>query len=138
MIQDLFGDVVTRPQIAASAMPKNILNTAHGFDDFWKAWPVNPRKVGKQDCLNRWAKNGCAAIASHIIAHVEYLKTSEDWREGRIPMPATYLNQQRWDGWEPEPIRPKKPDALEQIKAHKGAPMPDNIREKINQLRGKK
>ena len=134
---DLFGDTVTAPEMSQTTAKKSVINAAHGFDAFWKAWPTGPRKVGKQDCLNRWARNFCAEQASHIIAHVEYLKTTPDWLEGRIPMPATYLNQKRWDGWEQEPDRQKAPDALEQIKAHKGAPMPENIREKLNQLRRK-
>ena len=134
---DLFGDTVTQPEMSQTTLRKSLINAAHGFDAWWKVWPSGPRKVAKQDCLNRWARYGCAGIASHIIAHVEYLKTTQDWLEGRIPMPATYLNQKRWDGWEPEPVR-KSLDVLEQIKSHKGAAVPKEAREYLNQLRGKK
>jgi hypothetical protein len=132
---DLFGDTTTQPQCAG--LKRRLFNAAHGFPEFWKAWPSHPRKVAKQKCLDQWARFECAEMASHIVAHVEYLKTTQDWLEGRIPMPATYLNQKRWDGWEPEPERPKKPDALAEIKAHKGAPIPPEVRAKMAALKGK-
>jgi hypothetical protein len=57
--------------------------------------------VAKQQCLNKWAKYGCAENATHIIAHVEQMKRSPDWTKDSgafIPMPLTYLNQARWEG----------------------------------------
>lgn len=133
---DLFGDRDTTPQCAG--LNKRLFNAAHGFEEFWKAWPTNPRKVSKQACLDKWARYYCADQASHIIAHVEFLKRSDDWLNGRIPMPATYLNQKRWDGWEPEPERPKKPDALEVIKAHVGAAPSPDVKAKIQELLGRR
>lgn len=136
---DLFGDTITQPKCAG--LQKRILNAAHGFVEFWKVWPSGPRKVAKQQCLNKWAKLECADHASHILAHVEWMKSQPDWQKDGgsfVPQPMTYLNQQRWLDWTPEPERPKKPDALSVIKAHQGAPIPSDIREKINQLRGKK
>lgn len=133
---DLFGDSITQPQCAG--LQKRILNAAHGFVEFWKSWPAGPRKVARQQCLNKWAKLECADHASHILAHVEWMKTQVDWQKDGgafVCAPMVYLNQQRWLDWEPEPERPKKPDALATIKAHKGAPMPENIRAKIQQLK---
>lgn len=71
--------------------------------------------------------------------HVEWMKTQDDWKKdggGFVPMPVTYLNQQRWLDWvAPKPVK-SAPDVLETLKAHKGAPMPAAIRDRINQLRG--
>ena len=41
--------------------------------------------------------------ADHIVAHVRWLKTTEDWQKNGgafIPAPLVYLNQSRWDGAE--------------------------------------
>ena len=67
-----------------------------GFARFWEAWPNSPRKVGKADCLKRWKLRGLEAEADEIVAHVEAMKKSQQWRDGFEPAPATYLNQQRY------------------------------------------
>lgn len=133
---DLFGDTITKP--APTASRKSLINAAHGFAEFWEAYPRTNRKVAKQQCLDKWARYGCAEQASLILAHVEWMKTQEDWTkdQGRfICAPLVYLNQQRWDGWEPPKAQPKRQDVLEVIKAHKGAPMPPEIRERLAALR---
>ena len=96
---DRFGDEITAPRCAG--LHRRQENAAFGFAEFWHAWPRGPRKVAKQQCLNKWAKYECADNAAHIIAHVEQMKRSPDWtKEGGafIPAPLVYLNQRRWDG----------------------------------------
>ena len=132
---DLFGDSITSPICASSSISKSLLNAAYGFPEFWKAWPSGPRKVGKQQCIDKWARLACAESASLIWAHVEWMKAQDDWLRGFVPMPLTYLNQQRWIDWEPPVIR-KKHDILAELKAHKGAAMPDHIRAQIKRIRG--
>ena len=117
---DLFGDTITAPQCAASSIPKSLVNAAYGFPEFWKSWPSHQRKVDKQKCLDTWARLGCAANTSHIMAYVEYLKTSEDWLRGFLPMPRTFLNRQGWIDWEPPMPSAPKHDVLAELKAHKG------------------
>lgn len=81
-----------------------------GFDRFWKAWPVTARKGGKAKCLSIWKRKGLEAKADAIVAHVEKMKASDDWRGGFEPMPTTYLNQDRWDGADLDAPEPgKKP-----------------------------
>ena len=77
------------------------------FDDFWRAWPSNggnyTRKGAKSECLRRWQQRGLDIEADQIIAHVQWLKTTEDWQKqggAFIPAPLVYLNQSRWDGAE--------------------------------------
>lgn len=67
------------------------------FDEFWKAWPPSKRKVAKSVCEAKWAKQGLDALADQIIANVENLKGSDQWREGFEPAPLTYINQRRWE-----------------------------------------
>lgn len=138
---DLFGDTITQPQCAQSVLKKSVINAAHGFPEFWKAWPSGTRKVAKQQCLDKWARLGCANSASHILAHVEWLKTQDDWlrENGRfVPMPATYLNQQRWLDWEPDTKPKTDPSAaLNRLREHKGSAPSKEVRQKIAQLTGK-
>lgn len=104
------------------------------------------RKGGKQQCLQRWIKGHYCTQADTIIAHVKWLKTTMEWLKDNgafIPMPITYLNQQRWDGADFEPVAEKpiaKIDpALAKIEADraKAAPMPDEIKKRIQGLLGK-
>lgn len=77
---------------------EDIKLSSESFESFWSAWPKSTRKQGKSNCLAIWKKRGCESVAAEIIAHVEAMKSSEEWRTGFDPMPSTYLNQRRWDG----------------------------------------
>lgn len=136
---DLFGDTNTQPKCAG--LGRRLINAAHGFLDFWQAYPAGPRKVAKKQCLDKWARYECADHAAHILAHVQWMKTQPDWLKDNgafVCAPMVYLNQRRWEDWTPEPERPKKPDALEIIKAHQGAAPSDETRRKIRELLGAK
>jgi hypothetical protein len=110
-----------------------------GFDRFWAAWPKSPRKGAKAACLARWKKGLYEHCADQIIKHVEWQKTTDQWRKDGgafIPAPLVYLNQQRWDGAEIPEV--KKPVTMaEQYKERVAGTvaMPDHIRERLAQLR---
>jgi len=113
-----------------------------GFDRFWAAWPKSTRKGGKSECLKKWKKHYCETCADQIIKHVEWMKTTDQWRKdggAYIPAPLVYLNQQRWDGAEiPEiAFKSEKDPALMKIEQDikLAAPMPDYVRQRIAQLR---
>jgi len=78
-----------------------------GFVRFWSTWPKSPRKVAKAECAKRWRVKGLEASADQIVAHVESLRQSRQWRDGYEPAPLTFLNQRRWEDGEdsanPEP-----------------------------------
>lgn len=76
-----------------------------GFDSFWNAYP---NKTGKQDALKKWLK--IKPPLQKILSALEWQRNSQQWQQGFIPNPATYLNQHRW---EDEP----KPEALTQMTA---------------------
>jgi hypothetical protein len=112
---------------------------SESFNKFWSIWPQNraggyQRKGGKAMCLKTWIKRHHYTQADTICKHVEWLKTTAEWLHegGRfIPMPITYLNQQRWDGAEiPELPKPKSNEFLQQFDAHraKAVPMPAHLR----------
>ena len=71
--------------------------TPPGFVRFWDAWPRSPRKVDKADCCKRWKRHGLEALADQIIAHVEAMAETDQWKRGYEPAPATYLNGRRWE-----------------------------------------
>ena len=140
---DLFGDTNTAPSVSAP-LRKSLINLAHGFPEFWQCWPSGPRKVAKRQCLDKWARYECAMSATLIVQHVEWMKTQQDWLKDNgafIPQPLTYLNQQRWDGWEPVavPTRPAIDPALAKLAkdaAMAAKPSPE-VRAKMAQLLGK-
>lgn len=91
-----------RTPIAASTSTntKNhsaVFTAPDGFLQFWSVWPKSPRKVGRAPCLAKWVANGLEDRAAEIIAHVNALKTTKQWRDGFDPAPLTYLNQRRWE-----------------------------------------
>jgi len=131
-MHDLLGDEI---QMTAS---RSLLQSDHGFDDFWQAWPRGDRRVGKPQAKAKWVKLGCANNALHIIAHVEYLKTTEQWQTPKlVPLVCTYLNQQRWLDWEPPAPKPVQKTRTEEYIEHKKKCVPPSaeIREKMAQLR---
>ena len=67
------------------------------FDAFWMAYP---RKTGKGDARNKFAKALTKTTFATIMTALERVKGSAQWqRDGGqyIPHPATWLNQERWD-----------------------------------------
>jgi biotin carboxyl carrier protein len=84
---------------------------SESFTRFWAAWPKSTRKGGKPDCLKVWVKEGFDPIADQIIAHVEAMKLTIDWRKNAgefIPGPLPYLNGKKWDGAEVPTAEPRR------------------------------
>ena len=111
------------------------------FEQFWKAYPSTPRKGGKAKCKQVWDKSYCDTQAEQILKHINWLKTTEQWLKlngAFIPAPLVYLNQQRWDGAEVPEIK-RTETALEAIEKSRAmsVPMPDDIRAKLQALRGR-
>ena len=69
------------------------------FNEFWKAYPSSNRKVNKSGCMKLWQSQNLEAIGDKIINHVKIMADT-DWKKDNgqyIPMPATYLRQERFD-----------------------------------------
>lgn len=65
-----------------------------GFEMFWN---IYPRKVGKGLALKTWIK--IRPPISSVLLALQWQLNSKQWRkqDGEfIPMPTTYLNQERW------------------------------------------
>lgn len=76
------------------------------FTRFWKAWPASKRKNSRHSCATIWRTKKLDALADSIIAHVEAMKSSQQWREGFEPAPKTYLNGRRWEDGTPQETQP--------------------------------
>ena len=117
------------------------------FEQFWTAWPKSQRKGGKATCQAKWVKLKLDLQADQIIKHVEWMKTTDQWKKGDgafIPSPLVYINQMRWDGAEIPDMTVNvnvnlRDPALAKIEedTRNVAPMPSFVREYIAKLRGK-
>lgn len=81
------------------------------FVAFWKAYP-GPRRKGAPKCFTLWKKHklGTARLPD-VIDKLNEDKASPEWVKdgGRfIPMPSTWLNQQRWLD---DPVPPPPPES---------------------------
>jgi uncharacterized protein YdaU (DUF1376 family) len=90
--------------------PITPLPPSGGFARFWSAWPKSDRKAARGKCEQLWRRGGFDAAAEQIVAHVEAMKSSIDWRKesgAYIPAPLVYLNQRRWEGADNRPAAPE-------------------------------
>lgn len=77
--------------------------TSPGFERFWSAWPKGGRKGARGKCFEAWKKARAEPLWPVIVAHVEFRKTTDDWRKQNgqfIEAPLAYLNGRKWEGAE--------------------------------------
>ena len=67
------------------------------FNNFWSAYPKVDRKVGKKSCLAKWKKKKLYEKSDEIINHINLMKDTKQWKDGFVPAPLTYINQERWE-----------------------------------------
>jgi len=115
------------------------------FDEFWKAYP---NKVGKDAARKAFDKRKATReLLDLMLSAVGLQRQSKKWTDdgGKyIPHPSTWLNEGRWmdEGIQPVsvtvPSREGPDPALQKLydDDKKAAPIPANIREKLQALRG--
>lgn len=67
-----------------------------GFQVFWSEYPECERKVNRTGCERRWRRLGLESVAEQVIAGLRRWKASDSWQRGFVPLPMTWLNQERW------------------------------------------
>ena len=88
---------------ATTEKTNNKRDAEYGFDAFWSAYP---KKQDKHRSRKKWKTHKCAAIAEQIIENVQWRSINDQqWLDGYIPMPSTYINNRRWEdeidtGWD--------------------------------------
>ena len=79
---------------------QNVAEKEAMFEEFWKAYPKCFRKVDKKGCKAKFVRiKNLKELFPDILASLELQKRSKQWNEkdGQfIPMPATWINQERW------------------------------------------
>ena len=98
------SDTVSIPSASASASASCIKEGMQGGNDFstlfLEFWSSYPRKEGKGAAIKAWRKiKSPKETLQLILIALEWQKQTEQWTKENgqyIPMPATYLNQQRW------------------------------------------
>ena len=82
---------ITKPKI-------NNSSDSPDFEAFWKAYP---RKQGKGNARTAFKKAKAKGVSlEKMIQAIEQQKRSKQWKANGgqfIPLPATWLNQERWD-----------------------------------------
>jgi hypothetical protein len=79
-----------------------------GFEEFWQVYPKKTAKAQAEKSFNKL--NPDRELLDKILKAIEQQKKSKQWLkdEGQfIPMPATWLNQRRWE--DVLTIEPEKP-----------------------------
>lgn len=73
-------------------------NKTHYTPEFVEFWKAYPRKTGKECAWKSWEKNN--PPLSKCLSAIEWQSKTDQWQKENgqfIPMPATWLNQHRWD-----------------------------------------
>ena len=78
------------------------------FEEFWVAYP---KKTAKQEALKIWKRK--KPPIDEVLKALSWQTKSQQWLDGFIPNPATYLNQGRWEDEQcntrsPPPVRTKQ------------------------------
>lgn len=65
---------------------------------FKKFWDLYPNKQGIAKAKEHWKNKRLYKYIDDIIKHVNYMKTTQQWKDKSfIPHGSTYLNQRRWE-----------------------------------------
>jgi len=64
-------------------------------NDFNTFWNLYPKKTGKAEALKSWRKK--KPDIDKVVSSLRWQVESQQWKQGFIPNPSTYINQERWD-----------------------------------------
>lgn len=78
------------------------------FELFWKAYHPD-RRTGKGAAFKSWKKlfknkTQEQALLQACLKALAWQLKSKSWKDGFVPLPATYLNQRRWEDEPPEKV----------------------------------
>jgi hypothetical protein len=65
------------------------------FQTFWESYPL---RHAKKDARKAWMQlNPSDELVAQIVEHVTLRMKTRQWREGYIPLPATFIRGERWE-----------------------------------------
>jgi hypothetical protein len=88
---------------------KKLIEYSDAFNRFWESYPKKRSKAVAWSSFD--ALDPSAELLEKMITTIEAFKGSEDWlkEEGRfIPLPSSWLNQERWHDELPEKPEPEE------------------------------
>lgn len=92
------------------ALPEELEKT---FEAFWDAYPDHR---DKQKARQRWGQlKPDDELLTTILRAIETLKTTEQWKDGKQPMPSTFLNNRRWEDAEGIAPAPAQPETQQEL-----------------------
>lgn len=94
------------PSPLPTPLPKDKKILSEYSDEFLIFWNVYPKTTGKGAAWESWKKK--KPDIDKVLMALTWQKQSRTWQEGFIPLPATYINQRRWED-EPEKTDMKPP-----------------------------
>lgn len=73
------------------------------FETFWAAYP-DQRKGAKKVAYIAWRRidEDESILLQLCLKALAWQNESDSWKQGYVPMPATYLNQRRWEDEPPK------------------------------------
>lgn len=84
-----------KPKNPITPLVRSADHTPEGFGSFYLAYP---KHEGRAEAAKAWKKvNPDAATVTAMLKAIDAQRNGRKWREGFIPMPATWLNQRRWE-----------------------------------------
>ena len=106
-------EIELKKELESESEKENESKEGTGFDRFWQLYP---RKEGKLKAKQAYI--GCAMEADKILDGLRRQLSCDQWKRdnGRyVPLPATWLNQRRWEDEGSAPPEPtaRRPDAEE-------------------------
>lgn len=105
------------------------------FDDFWILFP---RHEAKKDARKMWDRLTVIQQMEAIIGLASWRKVFLGRGSQYIPLPATWLNGERWEDELPSEFRQVSSASHQpaQLPAQgKGSPMPEHVRQMIARLK---
>lgn len=87
------------PQIPLFSAPRQVaLDADAEFETlFWPPWPLKLGKGAARDAYRKARLKPSWPGINHVLASMAAQAESPRWQAGVIPMPKTWLNQERWD-----------------------------------------
>lgn len=92
--------------------------------DWVRFWAVFPRRESKQEARRAWAKlHPSPELVEAILSALSWQVPYHQWNGAKrayCPLPATYLNQARWEDEMPQQLRPAMSEAAATVFATLG------------------
>jgi hypothetical protein len=106
--------------------------SSSNFESFWQSYPAH-RRQSKATCLKKWEQKKLDDKATLIVGHVtKRAKEDKAWLDGFIPLPATFLHQEKWnDEYETVKHKQAKGRPVEEL-LPQHQPQPDGYKALLN------